>query len=102
LLVFAASRKYVDENNNSLGVKIMKLGLALAILGLTTVASYASTSADQAKVEAALKAQGYTHWKSIVLDNGTWEIDDAINTAGKQFDLRVDANTLKLTNSIAE
>jgi hypothetical protein len=53
-------------------------------------------------VEEALKAQGYTKWKSIVLDNGTWEVDDAINTTGKQFDLRIDANTLKITNSIPE
>jgi hypothetical protein len=60
----------------------MKLGLSLVILGLTTVAAYAAT-ADQAKVEEALKAQGYTKWKSIVLDNGTWEVDDAINTTGK-------------------
>ena len=49
-----------------------------------------------------MKAQGYTHWKTIVLDNGTWEVDDAINAAGKQFDLRIDANTLKITNSIPE
>lgn len=77
----------------------MKLGLSLVILGLTTVAAYAAT---QAKVEEALKAQGYTKWKSIVLDNGTWEVDDAINTTGKQFDLRIDANTLKITNSIPE
>jgi hypothetical protein len=79
----------------------MKLGLSLVILGLTTVAAYAAT-ADQAKVEEALKAQGYTKWKSIVLDNGTREVDDAINTTGKQFDLRIDANTLKITNSIPE
>jgi hypothetical protein len=79
----------------------MRLALSLATLGLTTVAVYAAT-ADQGKVEAALKAQCYTHWKSIVLDNGTWEVDDAINTAGKQFDLRVDTNTLKITNSIPE
>jgi hypothetical protein len=79
----------------------MRLELSLVTLGLTTVAVYAAT-ADQAKVEAALKDQGYTHWKAIVLDNGTWEVDDAINAAGKQFDLRVDANTLKITNSIPE
>jgi len=79
----------------------MRLGLSLAIFGLSTVAAYAAT-ADQAKVEEALKTQGYTHWKTIVLDNGTWEVDDAINAAGKQFDLRVDANTLKITNSIPE
>jgi hypothetical protein len=53
-------------------------------------------------VEEALKAQGYTHWKTIILDNGTWEVDDAINTAGKQFDLRINANSLKITSTIPE
>jgi hypothetical protein len=79
----------------------MRFGLSLAILGLTTVAAYAAT-ADQAKAEAALKDQGYAHWKTIFLDNGTWEVDDAINNAGKQFDLRIDANSLKITSTIAE
>jgi hypothetical protein len=80
----------------------MRLGLSLAILGFSTAVAYAATSADQAKVEEALKAQGYTKWKTIVLDNGTWEVDDAIDKAGKQFDLRIDAETLKVTNSIPE
>ena len=77
----------------------MRLGLPLAILGFSTVVAYAAT--DQTKVEEALKAQGYTTWKTIVLDNGTWEVDDAMK-GGKQFDLRVDAKTLKVTSSIAE
>ena len=62
----------------------------------------AYAAAGQADVEAALKAQGYTTWKSIVLDNGTWEVDDAINAEGKQFDLRIDAKTLKTTQTIPE
>ena len=62
----------------------------------------AYAAAGQADAEAALKAQGYTTWKSIVLDNGTWEVDDAINAEGKQFDLRIDAKTLKTTQTIPE
>jgi peptidase YpeB-like protein len=77
----------------------MRLGLSVAILGFSTVVACAAT--DQTKVEEALKAQGYTTWKTIVLDNGTWEVDDAMK-GGKQFDLRVDAKTLKVTSSIAE
>lgn len=80
----------------------MKLSVFFAILGLSTVAAYADMSADQAKVEATLKANGYTQWRSIVLDKGTWEVDDAINTAGKQFDLRIDAATQKITTIIPE
>jgi Peptidase propeptide and YPEB domain len=80
----------------------MRLALSLAILGLSTVAAYAATSSDQAKVEPALKAQSYTHWKTIVLDNGTWEVDDAINTAGRQFDLRIDSSSLKVTSTVPE
>ena len=62
----------------------------------------AYAAAGQADAEAALKARGYTTWKSIVLDNGTWEVDDAINAEGKQFDLRIDAKTLKTTQTIPE
>jgi hypothetical protein len=80
----------------------MKFSVFFAALALTFGVAYADASADQAKVEAALKADGFTQWKSIVLDNKTWEVDDAINSAGKQFDLRVDADTLKITSRIAE
>jgi len=80
----------------------MKVAAFLAILGLSTVVAYADASTDQSKVESFLRAQGYTHWKSIVLDKGTWEVDDAINSAGKQFDLRIDAASLKITSAIAE
>jgi len=82
----------------------MRIGAFLIVLAASSVAAYAETpsSADQSKVEAALKADGYTRWKSIVLDNGTWEVDDAINAAGKQFDLRIDANSLNITSQIEE
>jgi hypothetical protein len=62
----------------------------------------ADQSADQAKVEAALKAHGYTSWKSIVLDKGVYEVDDAKTAAGKQYDLRIDAATLKIKSKTAE
>jgi hypothetical protein len=77
----------------------------LDLVGLALSASFAyadQPAPGQDKLEAALKAQGFTHWKSLVLDNGTWEVDDAINSADKQFDLRVDATTLKTTSQIAE
>jgi len=79
----------------------MKYVVLLGIFALSTVAANAG-SADPSKVQATLRAQGFTHWKSLVLDNGTWEVDDAINTAGKQFDLRIDDASQKITSQIAE
>jgi hypothetical protein len=81
----------------------MRYGIFAIILAFSAGFAYADQAAPgQDKVEAALKAQGFTHWKSVTLDNGTWEVDDAINSAGKQFDLRVEATTLKTTSQIAE
>jgi uncharacterized membrane protein YkoI len=78
----------------------MRKIIFLAALGLIATSAYASE--DQAKLEEALKKEGYTSWKSIELDKGVWEVDDAIDAKGKQFDLRVDAKTLKTVSSIAE
>ncbi len=80
----------------------MKYAISIAVLVLSSALAFADTAPGQDKVEATLKAQGYKSWKSIVLDNGVWEVDDAINSAGKQFDLRIDAKTLKTVSSVAE
>ena len=81
----------------------MRYSILAIILALSLGLAYADQAAPrQDKLEAALKAQSFTRWKRVVLDNGTWEVDDAINSAGKQFDLRVDATTLKTTSQIAE
>jgi hypothetical protein len=81
----------------------MRCGAFIIALALSAGVAYAEQSAPgQDKMEAALRAQGFAHWKSIVLDKGTWRVDDAINAAGKQFDLRVDAATLKITSQTEE
>lgn len=81
----------------------MKYALALGIFVLSSTLALAEQPAPgQDKLEAALKQQGYTTWKNIALDKGIWEVDDAINTAGKQFDLRIDAATLKTVSSVEE
>jgi hypothetical protein len=77
-----------------------KFSAFFAILALTTV--FAHADSDQSKIEAALKSQGYKQWKSLTLDHGVWEVDDAIDSAGKQFDLRVDASSMAVTSKIAE
>jgi len=80
----------------------MKRRLAIAVFAALTGAVFAAPPPDKAKVEAALKAQGFTSWESIVLDKGTWEVDEAIDASGKRFDLRIDPKTLKIISKEEE
>lgn len=57
---------------------------------------------QQAKVEAMLKQEGFTKWKEIELDDGMIEVDDAVDAAGKQFDLKLDPKTLAIVKRKAE
>ena len=79
------------------------LGLALAggLLG-TAIADQALPPEQQTKVEEKLKAEGFTKWKSIELDGGRIEVDDAVDANGKQFDLHLDKETLAITKRKAE
>jgi len=80
----------------------MKRLPAFIVFALAITGAFAASSPDKAKVEAALKAQGFTKWESIVWDKGTWEVDDAIDATGKHFDLKIDAKTLKIISKEEE
>lgn len=49
----------------------------------------APTPEEQAQIEQALRAQGFTRWDEIELDDGVWEVDDAIGADGKEYDLKL-------------
>lgn len=51
---------------------------------------------QKAKVEAMLRQEGFTKWSEIELDDGMIEVDDAIDSAGKKVDLKLDPNTLAI------
>jgi len=80
----------------------MKRRLAFIVFALATMPAFTASAPDKAKVEAALKAQGFTSWESIVWHKGTWEVDDAIDSKGKHFDLKIDATTLKIISKEEE
>lgn len=72
---------------------------ALAFALAVSPAAYADTQlpADQKpKVEAMLRQEGFTKWSEIELDDGMIEVDDAIDSAGKKVDLKLDPNTLAI------
>jgi hypothetical protein len=45
------------------------------------------TAEERTKIEAALKAEGFTAWKEIEFDDNRWEIDNATHTDGKVYDV---------------
>ena len=79
---------------------------AAAALFFVTVSAQADermpTSAELAKIEAALKAAGYMSWDEIELERGGWEIDDAVHTDGHQYDLMLDPKTLEIISKQKE
>jgi len=60
--------------------------LLVACVGLAPLTAHADRSPNQeerAKIEQTLRAQGFTSWSGIELDDGRWEVDDAIASDGK-------------------
>ncbi|MGU9978581.1 PepSY domain-containing protein [Phreatobacter sp. HK31-P] len=77
-----------------------------ATLGLTAAASLAPARADdrpvtpeeRRQIEATLRREGFVRWGEIELDDGRFEVDDAIAADGRKYDLelsRVDFSILK-------
>ena len=55
------------------------------------------TAEERTRIEAALTADGYTSWGSIELDDDrVWEVDDARDAEGKEWDLDLDMQSLAI------
>lgn len=55
------------------------------------------TSEERAKIEAALKTEGFASWGDIELDdNRAWEVDDARHADGNQYDLDLHPQSLAI------
>lgn len=80
---------------------LFRLFLATAIAIAATAAAIADdrppTTAERAAIEAFLRAQGYSSWEEIELDDGVWEVDDAIASDGKKYDLTLSVSPLAIT-----
>ncbi len=87
-------------------MKTLTAGLAAAAFLLSAAAVQADermpTAEELAKIEAALKAAGYVSWDEIELERSGWEIDDARDAEGNQFDLMLDPKTLEIISKQAE
>lgn len=79
-------------------VRVLALAAAFAIAGTPALADRAPNDEERAAVEEALSAEGFTHWDDIEMedDEAVWEVDDAIDADGEEFDLELDAETLEI------
>lgn len=71
----------------------------LAALATPALADRDPTPEERTKIEAALKAEGFTRWDDIELEEdgpAVWEVDDAVAADGKEYDLKLDASTLAI------
>ena len=76
------------------------LAAMLSTVAMTAVADDRKpTPEERAKIEAALKAEGFTSWGEIELDDDkVWEVDDAKHSDGKEYDLELDPEMLAITD----
>lgn len=79
----------------------MKTALTAAVVALAVTAAPAwadrkPTPDERDKIEASLRAEGFQRWKEIELDDGQWEVDDAVDREGRDWDLKLDPRTMQI------
>lgn len=81
--------------------KILILSAALASIALTSaLADRKPTLDERSRIETKLKELGYTSWDEIEFDEerNVWEVDDARAADGKDYDLKLNPQTLDVTS----
>jgi hypothetical protein len=74
------------------------LGSALLIVALASpaLADRKPTAEEQQKIESTLKSAGYTRWQKIELDDGVWEVDNAVGADGRERDVKLAPDTFQI------
>ncbi len=77
---------------------LLTLAAAVALLASPALADRAPTPEERTAIEAKLKAEGFTRWESIELedDESVWEVDDAVAAGGREYDLDLKPGTLEI------
>jgi len=81
-------------------MKLSNLTLAFTLALTCTAATAGRALADRApnaselsQLEQVLSAEGFSSWEEIEWDDdGYWEVDDAVDTNGRQWDLRLNSD----------
>lgn len=72
------------------------LAVAAVLVPSPTMADREPNAEERARIEAAVRAAGYQRWEEIELDDGVWEVDDAIDAAGNEWDLKLDPTSMAI------
>lgn len=80
-----------------------RINLAAAALASTALLAgvafadgRAPTAEETTAVSAALTKAGFSKWGKVEFDDGKWEIDDAIHSDGKRYDVDLSAKDLSV------
>lgn len=80
---------------------LMRTFAAMLFATVTSTAALAEDRApsddELAAITAALEAAGYSSWEEIELDDGVWEVDDAVHADGNKYDLKLAVDSLEVT-----
>ncbi len=84
--------------------RLLALSAALALLASPALADRAPNAEERAAIEAKLKAEGFTKWEDIELedDESVWEVDDAVGADGREYDLELRVDTLEIIDRDAD
>ena len=61
-----------------------------ASLGVALADRVAQRARSAPPSKPPCSGDGFTEWKEVELDDGTWEVDDALNTDGHKYDVEID------------
>jgi hypothetical protein len=78
-------------------IKSLRVLTLLTILAFVAAPAWADrppTAEERERIETQLRALGFTSWEEIELDDGYWEVDDAIGPDGIEYDVKLHPETL--------
>lgn len=70
--------------------------MLLAATALPALADDEAGPEDRARIAEALRAAGYDSFEEVEFDDGVWEVDDAVGSDGREYDLELDPETLEI------
>jgi hypothetical protein len=83
-------------------IRFATAGLALALLTAPVLAPDAAAAdrrpneAEAGRISEVLRAQGYRDWRGVEMDDGIWDVDDAVAADGTRRDVRVTPDDYKI------
>lgn len=71
---------------------------AVVLAATPALADRAPNDQERTAVERVLRANGFTSWEEIELDDDgpRWEIDDAKAGDGRRYDVELDTSTMRI------